>query len=357
MRVIHVDSARTWRGGQNQVLLTAQGMRALGHEVTVAACRGGVLESRARAAGLDVCPLAFHGDLSPASAAGLVRLIRDFGPDIVHAHDAHALGSALLATRIARRGTLVAARRVDFRLRGCLSRFKYRQARRILAASRAIAGVLERDGFGPECVRVVYEGVADREPPPGGAEALRDLGIPEGAPVVGNVAALTDHKDHATLIEAAARVVARRGDVRFVIAGEGECRPALERRLRETGLADRVLLLGFRDDIDALLPAFALFCLSSHMEGLGTSLLDAMARGLAIVATNAGGIPEAVEHGVSGLIVPARDPARLAGALIELLEDPSRRAAMGAAGRSLFERRFSADRMVENTLRIYGELV
>ena len=181
--------------------------------------------------------------------------------------------------------------------------------------------------------------------------------MPENSPVVGNIAALTDHKDHLTLIEAAGILLKRRADVRFVIAGEGECRSVLERRLLETGLQEKVFLLGFRSDIDTLLPAFTLFCLSSHMEGLGTSLLDAMAFGLPIVATNAGGIPEAVEDGVTGRVVPARDPSRLAEALIELLEDRKLRDAMGKAGRASFEQRFIVDRMVENTLQVYGELV
>lgn len=289
MRILHVDSARTWRGGQNQVLLTAQGMKLRGHDVALAACRGGLLETRAGETGIETCPIAFHGDISPAAVFGLTRALRSLRPEIVHAHDAHALSSALLALRIARTGIPVAARRVDFPLRGAFSRLKYRQARRIIAASGAIASVLERAGISPERIRVVYEGVRDRAPKAGGRELLHRLGVPENALVVGNIAALTDHKDHLTLIEAAAIVLKRRNDVRFVIAGEGELRPVLERHLRETGLESQVFLLGFRSDIDALLPAFTLFCLSSHMEGLGTSLLDAMAFGLPIVATRAGG--------------------------------------------------------------------
>ena len=357
MRVLHIDSARTWRGGQNQVLLTAQGMKLRGHDVAIAPCRGGVLETRAAEAGIDTYPIPFHGDISPAAAFGIARALRALRPDIVHAHDAHALSSALIALRITHAGALVAARRVDFSFRGVFSRLKYRQARRIIAASRAIASVLERDGISPERIRVVYEGVQDRAPKAGGRELLHTLGVPENSQVVGNVAALTDHKDHVTLIGAAAIVLKHRSDVRFVIAGEGELRHTLEQRLRETGLEGKVLLLGFRSDIDALLPACTLFCLSSHMEGLGTSLLDAMAFGLPVVATNAGGIPEAVEDGVTGRIVPPRDPSRLAEALLDLLGDPDRRSAMGRAGRASFEQRFIVDRMVENTIGIYEELL
>jgi len=108
--------------------------------------------------------------------------------------------------------------------------------------------------------------------------------------------------------------------------------------------------------VDRLLPAFDVFCLSSHLEGLGTSLLDAMAFGRAVVATAAGGISEAVEDGVTGRVVPVRDPARLAQALLDLLGDPERRCAMGEAGRRRFLERFTADRMVDETLRVYEEL-
>ncbi len=179
--------------------------------------------------------------------------------------------------------------------------------------------------------------------------------MPEAAPVVGNVAALTAHKDHATLVDAMALLRPRMPEARLVIAGEGELRPALERRVRERGLADRVVFAGFRRDLDSLLPAFSVFCLSSQLEGLGTSLLDAMAFALPVVATAAGGIPEAVQDGVTGRIVPARDPAALADALASVLEDEERRRALGAAGRRRFLERFTADRMVEDTLRVLQE--
>ena len=357
MRILHIDSGRTWRGGQNQALLTAQGMLAAGHEVILAVRRGGALESRALAAGMELRPLEISGDISPKAIACLLRVLLQWRPDIVHAHDPHALSAAFPAIGIARSGVLVAARRVDFSLRGAFSRFKYRRAQRIITASRAIASVLENEGIAAERIRVVHEGVRDRIPKAGGDALLRSLGVPENTLVIGNIAALTDHKDHRTLIEAARIVLARRRDVRFVIAGEGECRPGLERQLRETGLEEKVLLLGFRDDIDTLLPAFTLFCLSSHMEGLGTSVLDAMAFGIPVVATNAGGIPEAVEDGVTGRIVPVRNASRLADALLELLEDEARRKSMGIAGRHSFEQHFSVDRMVEKTIRVYEELI
>jgi glycosyltransferase involved in cell wall biosynthesis len=272
---------------------------------------------------------------------------------VVHVHDPHAAAAALWIGSSASR--LFASRRVDFSLRGPLSRWKYGRCRRVIAVSRAVARVLEGDGLPAARVRVVYEGVPDRPPAQGGEEALRALGVPAGAPVVGNVAALTAHKDHATLLAAAARVIARVPDARFVIVGQGELESRLRTQAYDLGLESRVVFAGFRSDVDRLLPAFDVFCLSSHMEGLGTSLLDAMCYARAVVGTSAGGIPEAVEDGVTGRVVPPGQPDALAAALTDVLLDRARRDAMGRAGRKRFLERFTADRMVEETLAVYAE--
>jgi len=353
VRVVHVDSARGWRGGQNQVLLTVLGMRAAGHEALLACRSGGALEARARGEGLDPLPLRFSGDFSPCAVLGLGRALRRLRPDVLQLHDPHAVTAGALAAR----GLVpaVATRRVDFPLRGAASLLKYRSCRRVIAVSQAIVRVLEADGLPPGQVRLVHEGVPERPPLPGGAAALRELGIPDGALVVGTVAALTDHKDYPTLIEAAARVAARIPEAHFVALGEGSLRPDLERLVAARGLGGRWIFAGFRTDVDRLLPAFTVFCLSSHMEGLGTSLLDAMAFGRPIVATAAGGIPDAVEDGTSGLLVPPRDVAGLAGALEALLGDPDRRRSLGERARERFLGHFTAERMVEGTLAVHSE--
>ena len=352
MRVLHVDSARGWRGGQAQVLLSARAMAERGHAVLLACQRGGTLERRARAAGIDAVAMRFSGDLSPAAWLPLSRATTRFRPDVLQLHDPHALIAGFVA---AGRARLVATRRVDFALQGTFSRAKYKRCQRVIAVSRRIADVLRAGGIAPERLRVVYEGVRDRAAQPGGRETLHALGVPRGSLVVGNVAALTDHKDHSTLLAAAAELLKQRADVSFVILGEGELRAALEAHAAHLGLGARCLFLGFRDDLDALIPAFDVFCLSSHMEGLGTSLLDAMCFARPVVATSAGGIPEAVADGISGTLVPPRDPQALARALAELLEGPDRRAAYGAAGRRIFEERFTEARMVEETLRVLEE--
>ncbi len=353
--VVHVDTAASWRGGQNQVLLTAQGMVARGVPTAIACRAGGELEARARAAGVAVEAIGFRGDLWPPGILALARRLRREPHSLLLLHDPHAVSAGLAAARLGPRVPLVAVRRVDFPLRGPLSRAKYAWCDRVIVVSRAIGAVMEAARIGRQRLRLVYEGVPDPAPATGGRAALRELGVPEDAPVVGNVAALTGHKDHATLLEAMARLRPRQPQARLVILGEGELRGTLEAQARALGLADRVVFAGFRRDLDRLLPAFSVFCLSSHLEGLGTSLLDAMAYGLPVVATAAGGIPEAVADGVTGRLVAPRDPDALASALAEALGDDARRAGWGAAGRRVFLERFTAERMVEETLGVIRE--
>lgn len=354
---LHIDTARTWRGGQNQVLVTVMGLRALGHRTLVVAHPAGELRRRAEE-GLDVFPLAPRTEMDLGAAWRFSRLVKQVRPDIIHAHDPHAVAMAALALSMSTqlvKPPLVASRRVDFRLRGnTLSRWKYRQVDLFICASEAIRRMLIADGVPKERAVTVHEGIdlarADAAAP---AKLHEELWLPHHAPIIGNVAALVPHKGQRHLIEAAALVVRQVPDARFVIAGEGELRPSLEHAIKEHRLEKHVLLAGFRPDVLSLHKAFDIFVMSSVTEGLGTSLLDAMACGKPIVATTAGGIPEVVADGETGILVPPRDHGAMAAAIVRLLKDDALRQRMGQAGLARVRRRFSADRMVQDTLRVY----
>jgi len=145
-------------------------------------------------------------------------------------------------------------------------------------------------------------------------------------------------------------------DARFVLLGEGELRDGLERQIREHHLEKHVLLPGFRTDVLGCIKSFDLFVMSSITEGLGTSLLDAMACSRPIVATTAGGIPEVVDPDVTGLLVPPRDSRALADAIVAMLKDQPRRRRMGDAGLARVERKFTVERMVAETAAVYGRV-
>ena len=230
---LHIDTARTWRGGQNQALLTVNGLRSIGHRAELVAHPAG--ELRKRAVGLGVIALAPRSEMDVAAAWRLARIIREMAPDVIHAHDPHGVAMASLALSMGaasrwrerrRAPALVAARRVDFHLNAnSFSRWKYRQVDCFIAASDAIRAMLIGDGIAADRVVTVHEGVdvarIDAVAPVNVHEALW---LPHHAPLVGNVAALVPHKGQRYLIEAAHLVVQKIPDCRFVILGEGELR-------------------------------------------------------------------------------------------------------------------------------------
>jgi glycosyltransferase involved in cell wall biosynthesis len=278
----------------------------------------------------------------------------------VHAHSARAHAVGASAAWIAGRRPLVVSRRVDFKVgTHPASRWKYRlPVARYLCISRAVADVMRAAGIPARQLALVPSGI-DIEALAAiedGPDLRHTLGIPAHAPLIGTVAALAPHKDHATLLDAVPEVLSAIPAAHFVWLGEGECRAALERRRAMLGLAEHVHMPGFHPQARALMRQFTLFVLSSHLEGLCTSLLDAQAQGVPIVATRAGGIREVVEDGTSGWLVPPRNPAALAAAVVAALADPGVRAAFGAAGRQSAQQ-FSAERMVELTLAVYHDVL
>ncbi len=361
--MLHVTSGRAWRGGEQQVLYLLTGLVRRGVPASLIAVRGSPMERRARAAGIAVEGLAFRNEADPRGVWGILRRLRRDRPDLLHLHTSQAHGLGALAARLAgrRRPGVVVTRRVDYSIYRHsflgLDRWKYVPgADLVLCVSERVREVLRADGLPDERLAVArsgidpqrFEGVPDRR-----AELRASLGIPSAAPLVGAVGHLAGHKSHRTLVEALPALLARHPDAWCVILGEGEERAALEALARARGVAGRLRLPGFTDQVLPWLRALDVFCFPSHMEGLGTSVLEAMALGRPIVATRAGGIPEMVTDGATGLLVEPRDPAALAAALAALLDDPARAAALGRAARVRALGEFSVERTLEQTLAAY----
>ena len=365
---LHVDTARTWRGGQNQVLLTVNGLREIGHRAALVAHPDGELRRRAQE-GLELIPLAPRTEVDLTAAWRFSRVIKRLAPDVIHAHDPHGVAMAAFALSITAGGIrtrtrspippLVAARRVDFHLRGnSFSKWKHRQVDCYIAASDAIRTMLVADGVPKDRAVTVHEGIdVDHVAAAAAVDVHAAFFLPHGAPVVGNVAALVPHKGQRYLIEAAHLVVQDIPDARFVILGEGELREPLEHLVRDHHLEKHVLLPGFRNDVLGCIKGFDLFAMSSVTEGLGTSLLDAMACARPIVATRAGGIPEIVEDEVNGLLVAPRDAPALARAIVRALKDEPLRRRLGDAGLARVRERFTVERMVAETAAVYERLI
>ena len=347
-RVVHVASGREWRGGQRQVWLLARELARLGDvEQVVVTGRGSELAERLGGDGVPVRKVRWSAGLDPRVLPGLLAELRA-SPTVVHAHDAHALTLAGVAARLTGR-PLVVTRRVDFHLRR--PGFWIR-ADRVIAISRAVADVLVADGVRPDRVTIIHSGISPDETRRAERVGIRArLGLGADATIAATVGALVPHKDHANLLRAAARLAGSFPSLHWVVAGEGPGRAALERLARELALDGSVHLNGHLDEPARLIADADLFIMSSREEGLGTSVLDAMAIGIPIASTTAGGLPEMLQDG-AGVLAPPEDPDALADAVARLLSEP-------ALARSVVERaavavqRFTAARMAEAVRSVY----
>jgi glycosyltransferase involved in cell wall biosynthesis len=256
----------------------------------------------------------------------------------------------------------VVSRRVSFPLTGLLSRWKYKRLPgRIIAVSSAIRDGLLEEGLPDEMVQVVHSGYdPDRFADlPSRAECRRRLRWPAGALVTLFVGALAPHKSIPTLLEAFQKVVKEmhRDTLRLMIAGDGPLRPHIEERVRERRLEPYVELLGFRDDVPHLMMAADVVVLpSAEGEGSPAVIKEAMVCGRAVVAASHGGVDEIIEHDETGLLVPPGGVSSLAGALLRVLRDEDLRDALGERAKGVVSK-FGVRRMVEETERIYRELV
>ncbi len=364
MKILHVNTERTWRGGEQQVLYLMEGLRSRGIEQLLVAQAGGVMAQRAKEKGLPVHELKMRGEVDLFAVAALRGLIKEQKFTIVHAHTSHAhtLGALAAALPGSGKPKVVVARRVDFSIfrRSFLglNRIKYKNGvDRYVTVSHAIKRVLLADGLPESMISVAHSGIdlgRIDAAPSRRDEIRRELSVPDGHALVANVAHMADHKGQIYLVEAAALVLAKRPNTTFAIVGEGELRASLEARAKELSVPIR--FPGFREDVPTILKALDVFVMPSHMEGLGTSVLDAMAAGAPVVGTEAGGMTEMLRHGENGLVCPIRDAPALARAILELLEDPEKAKRFAAVARRDVEASFSKEAMVEKTVAVYREL-
>jgi glycosyltransferase involved in cell wall biosynthesis len=359
--VLHVDETPGWRGGQQQALSLLTGLRDRAVP-SILACRDpSELGRRCEAAGIPRLVLPLAGELDVFSAFRIARFCRGRGVDILQAHTAHALAVCLWARLFRPPLRIVAVRRVDFHIGADpWSRLKYRSrgVHRIVCISEGIRSVLLSDGIDGRKLEVIRSGIDihrfDGMRPDAGLRA--DIGVPEGGILIGTVASMAGHKDYPNLLAAAARVLAADRRVVFCAVGDGPEEKSVRRLASDLGLGSRFHFAGFRADAIRYLKAFDIFVLASKKEGLGTSILDAQAAGVPVVACETGGIPEAVRNGINGLLVQPRNPAALADALLRLASDPSLRTRLAAEARRTVGS-FDIRATVEAYIGLYGRLV
>ena len=347
-RILHVASGREWRGGQRQTWLLARELQRLGHDQLLITGRRSELARRGRADGIPVREVGWAAGLDPR-AWWAVRQEARRGPAIIHAHDGHAVTIARWASGPGI--PWIATRRNASPLRDPSG---WRDATRVIAISEAVRRQLVADGIPDARIAVVPSGIdleTTRAAPP--EDLRRWAGLPAGPPVIVTVSAATPEKGLSVAVSATARLLKDGRDFRWVVVGEGPDRAALAEASRRDAGA-RIVFPGHHPDPIRLLRDAALFVLPSLSEGLGTSVLDALALGIPVIASDTGGLTELVGDG-AGVLVPPGDPGALAAAVARMLDDGELRARCIAAGRARVER-YTVRRMAEGMRAVYDSV-
>jgi glycosyltransferase involved in cell wall biosynthesis len=354
LRSVHVDTERTWGGGQRQVAWLAAGLVRRGHAACVLARPESGYAEALRGSGVEVVPLAPLAEWDLLAARRIRAAARRVGAEVVVAHAAHAAALAAFAT-FGTELSFVVTRRVAHPLRrSVLSRWKHRRADLIVAVSQRVRDALVGDGLNGERIRVVHSGVDLSRPRwPAEAATLRALGLDPGRPIAVMVSSLIPpHKDPETFLRAIAAARRTHPGLQGLVVGGGPLLEGAMRTRAALGLEGVVALVGHRDDAERLLAAGTVAVLSSRDEGLGTTLLDAMLWGVPVAATAAGGVGEIVRDGVDGLLSPVGDGEALGAHVAAILADRALGERLVASGRKRV-RAFSVDAMVEGTIDAY----
>ena len=345
--IVHVASGREWRGGQRQVWLLARELGRRGIDQVVITSGYSELARRLGSAGVRVRPVRWDAGLDPRVLPAIFGELRH-QRSILHAHDAHALTLAGICAGLSG-APLVATRRVIFPLRRKLF---WARAQRVIAISQAVRDALIRDGLSPERLVVIPSAVDIAElRADSGSDIRTRFGLPERGQVAVSLGALTPEKDQSTLLEAAALLVRDLPELHWVIVGEGPLRSVLQSQLARLGLEARVHLVGHLADSHTALIGADVFVLSSLAEGLGSSVLAAMALEVPVVATRVGGVPELLGSG-GGAMVPAGNPAKFAAAVRRVLADPGYAATLKQAARRELGK-FTVEGMAEQVGQVY----
>ncbi len=363
-----IDSLRL--GGAERVLATLSATApAAGFRFELAVLSGSgshrsVMEPMLAEAGVQVRYLSLSRLGDPRALPRLVGAIRDSDADVVHAHLEDAATLVPPAARIAGRRTVCSFHHVAVPLP---RREKLKERLAIAVANRS-AGVVFVSRASLESFADTYGGrrenwcvvenavdldVFTTDP----ATMPAELAVPAGVPVVTMIAALRSRKGHAAALRAWVTVLQSVPEARLLLVGAGPEHDRLLRLAGELGILERVVFAGMRTDVPRLLRASSLVVLPSEHEALPTTLIEAAACGVPVVATDVDGIPEVVIDGETGLLVPPGDEPALARDVTALLEDHSRRASMGQNARAMAEDRFNARRWAERLYEVYEQVV
>lgn len=360
IRSLHINTEKTWRGGEQQILYLVSALKDMGTLPIVVCQKGSELVDKIKAIGIRNYELNMRGEFDVMSAKAIADIANKDCVNIVHAHTSHAHSLAAIASIFFKRNQkLIVSRRVDFPInQNFLNKIKYRVPDRYIAVSKAIKKVMVNCGVPADKISVVHSGVypekfngASREP------LLNEFRLVGNEKIIGNIAHMADHKGQKYLIEAFIMLAFERDDVRLFIVGQGELESALKKQVADFGVKSKVFFTGFRKDIGNLYKLFDVFVISSHQEGLCTSILDSLMMKTPVVATNAGGIPEIIKDKSTGRLVRKKDAHALKDAIADILDNPDQASVYAENGYKFAHENFDYRLTAKKTLEVYRRLL
>jgi len=358
MKIMHLETGMHLYGGAQQVLYLMRGLHARGFK-NILVCPTGSAIAETWEQPEDVITLPMSGDLDVGFPWRFYQLIKQHSPDAIHLHSrrgADTLGG--LAASWAR-VPAVLSRRVDNPESRLSIRLKYRLFHKVIAISECIRDGLVKAGLDPQKVTCVPSAVDTAVFRPGPCEAEwfgGEFALSPGQPVLATIAQLIPRKGHETLLHSMVVVRQKYPDVRLLLLGLGPLETKIRAWISELGLEGTVTLAGFRDDIHRVLRCIDVLVHPALKEGLGVALLQAASTGVPVVASRAGGIPQVVQDGLTGLLVPPGDSTALAEAVCALLSDKAKARSLGDNAVSRAKAVFAIDRMVDGNIAVYKSL-
>ncbi len=360
MKVIHVSTADTWRGGEQQIIYLYEEIDDQIDQYVFCAI-GSSIEFNCLMYDRNVESGRKKSSLSLGFSRKLAEFAQQVSADIIHAHDSHAHNAVVLASLLfGMKQPMVLHRRVDYPVsNNWFSHFKYNfpQIKKIICVSHEVKRIIDKSIKDPSRSMVIHSGVEFEKFTNPDQQYLRKvLSLFSDDILIGNVAAVTQQKDYFTFVDAAERICGQRDDVHFVVIGEGEQRAQIQDIVISKNLKPKFTFLGFREDVARLLPGLDVLLFSSEKEGLGTTIIDALLAEVAIVSTRAGGIPEIVRDRKEALLAEVKDAEGLARNVMELLNNPELKQKLVKAGKER-ARQFDKADMAKATLEVYREIL
>ena len=357
--ILHLNTADSWRGGERQALYLADGLKKLHIPLIIVGQPDSEFQKRSES-NHKFIPLKMRGEWDIRAVLSLIKILQAENIKLVHAHTARAHSLALMAKILYPNFKLIISRRVDFHIgNNFFSKKKYtsKLIDLFLTVSNKIKDILIEDGVDPEKILTIHSGIDPNRFNKKKISPIlkKEFNLPPRTIVIGNIAALVDHKDQATLIKAIALLPSNL-KFRLIIVGEGELRDELQSLVEALDIQDRIIFTGFREEIPDFLKLFHIFALTSKEEGLGTSILDAMANNLPLVVTNGGGIPEMVEHEKGGFIAGVKDVVQISEYLKILIQNSKLRKKFGDYNAESVKK-FYIDSTIQKTVYAYSSLL